>query len=263
MEFILMLVQFFSRIPVNKSFDYSEDTFKKSNKYLSLVGFIISIIPALLMFILAYFSVFNNSFILSLITLLVYTLITGAFHLDGLSDSVDGLFSGRNRERILEIMKDSRIGSYGTIALIFSFLFKFAIFNTIGINAQAYDLHFYSFFIISICMAGKYALSFLGHISNRAKEISSGNYFIKNSNWIDVIINGIVFSIVLVINCILIKKSVEKIIIIFLLSNTLISLVTYCFSKYCNKKIGGIVGDNLGFIAEVSEIIIGILVISI
>jgi adenosylcobinamide-GDP ribazoletransferase len=52
--------------------------------------------------------------------------VTGALHEDGLADTVDGLFGGWTRERRLEIMKDSHIGSYGTLALIFSVLARWA-----------------------------------------------------------------------------------------------------------------------------------------
>lgn len=52
--------------------------------------------------------------------------ISGGFHLDGLADTADGLFSARPRERILEIMRDSRIGSMGVVALIMVLLTKTA-----------------------------------------------------------------------------------------------------------------------------------------
>ncbi|MBR1087137.1 adenosylcobinamide-GDP ribazoletransferase [Bradyrhizobium manausense] len=57
----------------------------------------------------------------ALLALAATTLITGALHEDGLADTADGLGGGRTRERKLEIMRDSRIGSYGTCALILSF----------------------------------------------------------------------------------------------------------------------------------------------
>ncbi len=55
------------------------------------------------------------------VVLAVQTLLTGALHEDGLSDAADGLGGGRDRESALAIMKDSRVGSYGVAALIFSF----------------------------------------------------------------------------------------------------------------------------------------------
>lgn len=50
-------------------------------------------------------------------------IITGGFHVDALADTADGLFSSRKRERMLEIMKDSRVGANGVIAICFYFLF--------------------------------------------------------------------------------------------------------------------------------------------
>ena len=61
------------------------------------------------------------SAIAALLALATTTLITGALHEDGLADTADGLGGGRTRERKLEIMRDSRIGSYGVCALILSF----------------------------------------------------------------------------------------------------------------------------------------------
>jgi adenosylcobinamide-GDP ribazoletransferase len=57
----------------------------------------------------------------ALLALATTTLITGALHEDGLADTADGLGGGRTRERKLEIMRDSRIGSYGVCALVLSF----------------------------------------------------------------------------------------------------------------------------------------------
>lgn len=57
----------------------------------------------------------------------VMVLITGAFHEDGLADSADGLWGGHTRERRVEIMKDSRIGTYGAVALVLSLLLRVAL----------------------------------------------------------------------------------------------------------------------------------------
>jgi adenosylcobinamide-GDP ribazoletransferase len=58
--------------------------------------------------------------------LVTSAVVTGALHEDGLADTVDGFFGGWTRERRLEIMKDSHIGSYGTLALIFGVLARWA-----------------------------------------------------------------------------------------------------------------------------------------
>lgn len=55
----------------------------------------------------------------ALLTVLVLTVLTGGLHLDGLADTADGLFSVRARERMLEVMRDSRIGTMGVLAVVF------------------------------------------------------------------------------------------------------------------------------------------------
>src|SRR5487761_1543922 len=58
--------------------------------------------------------------------LIVLALVTGGLHLDGLADTADGLFGGRDRERRLEIMRDPRVGSFGAIALVLVLLMDVA-----------------------------------------------------------------------------------------------------------------------------------------
>jgi len=64
-------------------------------------------------------------------------LLTGAFHEDGLADTADGLGGGMTRERALDIMKDSRIGSYGALALVLALLFKVALLAVLGAHSPA------------------------------------------------------------------------------------------------------------------------------
>jgi adenosylcobinamide-GDP ribazoletransferase len=60
---------------------------------------------------------------------------TGAFHEDGLADTADAIGGGYGREKVLKIMKDSRIGTFGTMALLSSFLLKFMLLKSIDISA--------------------------------------------------------------------------------------------------------------------------------
>jgi adenosylcobinamide-GDP ribazoletransferase len=72
------------------------------------------------------------------------TLLTRGLHLDGLADSADGLFGGRTRERILEIMKDSRMGAFGGIAIALALLAKFALVSRlVGLHAPLWIIPAY------------------------------------------------------------------------------------------------------------------------
>ncbi|HKN02871.1 MAG TPA: adenosylcobinamide-GDP ribazoletransferase, partial [Buttiauxella sp.] len=65
---------------------------------------------------------------------LALALLTGGFHLDGLADTCDGIFSARSRDRMLEIMRDSRLGTHGGLALIFVIVMKVLVVSELAIR---------------------------------------------------------------------------------------------------------------------------------
>lgn len=111
---LIIYTQFFSRIVIPKAVDLSY--VRKGVPILTLFGFLLGLISSLF-FVLT--SLVLPDTIAWILTLFFDVLLTGGFHLDGLADTADGLFSSRSKERMLEIMKDSRIGSNGVLALIF------------------------------------------------------------------------------------------------------------------------------------------------
>lgn len=117
----LLALQFLTRIPVTVRGAVTDEAKARSMAYFPLVGLLLGAAAAAV-YTLASFvlpAAVNN---LVVITFLV--LVTGNMHGDGLMDAADGLFSGRQREGMLEIMKDSRVGSHGVMAGLLSVLFK-------------------------------------------------------------------------------------------------------------------------------------------
>lgn len=110
----LTALMFFTRIPVPKNIGVAD--LNKSSRYFPLVGIIVGLTGALTYY--GAFFLFKDPWIASFLSLGATLLVTGAFHEDGLADVADGFGGGWTRERILEIMKDSRVGAYGVIALI-------------------------------------------------------------------------------------------------------------------------------------------------
>src|SRR5579863_5491668 len=76
----------------------------------------------------------------SVLVVLSLTLITGAVHLDGLADTADALGAGRNRERALEILQDSRIGTFGALAIFFDLILKILALSTIAGSVRYFAL---------------------------------------------------------------------------------------------------------------------------
>ena len=101
---------------------HSPEALNHSARYFPLVGLVIGLIGALAF---ASTSFFLPKTLAVLLAIAATIYATGAFHEDGWADMVDGFGGGWTRERTLEIMKDSRIGSFGAIALVLMLLGKF------------------------------------------------------------------------------------------------------------------------------------------
>ncbi|KQW28757.1 cobalamin synthase [Rhizobium sp. Root274] len=112
-------ISFLSRFPVpNRYFANHDGTLSQTVAAFPLAGLLITLPAATLLGLLALADA--PPLVAVLLSLTVQVMVTGALHEDGLTDTADGLGGGRDRERALAIMKDSRIGTYGALALILS-----------------------------------------------------------------------------------------------------------------------------------------------
>ena len=120
-EFLTALM-LLTRAPVSRWCRYSPEEVAASVAFFPAVGALVGCVGATA---LAMASESLSASVAILVSMLATVLFTGAFHEDGLADAADGLFGGQSPARRLEIMKDSRLGSYGAIALWFSLSAKF------------------------------------------------------------------------------------------------------------------------------------------
>ncbi len=114
---------FFTRIPCPKWVDHNPEFLTKSARYFSLVGIIVGGIGALVFYGFSFLFSTEIALLLSMAST-IYT--TGAFHEDGFADVCDGFGGGWTKEKILLIMKDSRLGTYGTVGIILILAVKFS-----------------------------------------------------------------------------------------------------------------------------------------
>ena len=115
---------FLTRIPVPVTVDYSQRLMNQCSVYFPLVGLLLGGLYAALYTLLAGFW---SPQVCVLLVLGFHLWITGAFHEDGMADCADGLGGGYTVARRLEIMKDSRIGTYGAVALGVTLALKVAL----------------------------------------------------------------------------------------------------------------------------------------
>lgn len=121
-------LSFFSRLPVRSAPDAFDLT--KSAGAWPLAGLFIAIGPAIL-FVFARAADFPPT-VAAILALALMAALTGALHEDGLADTADGFGGGQTREAKLAIMRDSRLGSYGALAIAFAALTKIAALSAIG-----------------------------------------------------------------------------------------------------------------------------------
>ncbi len=134
----LLAVQFFTRIPITGRLaewvGYSPDMLRASAAHFPGIGWVVGAITAgiyLLLLALLPTTTFTPLVAAALSTV-AGVLLTGAFHEDGLADVADGLGGSAERDRALEIMKDSRVGAFGAVALVLAFASKLALLALLG-----------------------------------------------------------------------------------------------------------------------------------
>ncbi len=146
-------VRFFTRLPVPGWVGHSAEALNRSARYFPAVGLLVGGIGALVFLGAAQLWPQPVAVLLSMAAT-IYA--TGAFHEDGLSDSVDGLGGGWDKLRILEIMKDSRVGSYGVVAMVLALLGKFTLLASLDGDLVPYALlagHALSRFCATVLLA--------------------------------------------------------------------------------------------------------------
>ena len=188
----LLALQFFTRIPVTGRLaawaGYSPAMLRASAAHFPGVGWLVGGVVAAVTWVLLALS--PSSPYAPLVAAVLGTAagvwLTGAFHEDGLADVADGLGGSTNRERALIIMKDSRVGAFGALALVLALLAKVTLLALIGsINEDAMCLGLFAAHVVSRALA-LVLIRAMPHVGDDATskskpladQISSGSLFI-------------------------------------------------------------------------------------
>jgi len=181
--------------------------------------------------------------------LLVLSLIlaTGALHLDGIADLIDGLAGGKDRESVLRIMKDSRVGAIGVVGLVMVLLLKYLSLYNIAPELKSAAL-------ILMPTTGRWIQVVLASYSRYIRpEGGTGSVFVENVSEREVIIaTGTLLATALVL------FGLMGVFLVFW-----VGLVTMLLLRYFEKRLGGVTGDVLGAATELLEVITLLLVLAI
>lgn len=176
----------------------------------------------------------------AVLDVLFLVVLTGAFHLDGLGDTADGLFSHRSRERALEIMKDSRVGAMGMVAIVSGMALKWA--GMAHLPGPGLDRALILLVVPSLARSsilfGIRVLPY-GREQGTGKEHFSEKLSARAFRWI---------SIPLVISLFLGWKG------LLLIAGFV--LIVWAMLWFYKRKMGVITGDMLGAMVEVTETVL-------
>ena len=228
---ILAAITFLTICPCPSSWAGDKDSLPKSVRYFPVVGILIAL------FIAGCAALWIKLFppaVAAALTVFCVIGISGGFHLDGLADTFDGFFSSRNRDKILMIMHDSRIGTMGTAAIFFVLSLKI-------VSLSCLQDSFYISAAVSVFL-GRSVMSAHLRTIRYARNDGLGKIFFER-NRLDLVIIVMIMIIVLLL--------------IYGLSGFIIAIILLfamlCFNRFCLSKINGATGDTAGAICELTE----------
>ena len=239
----LSALQFLTVIPIRLK-EANEQRMAPSMVYFPLVGLLLGLF---LIGVNALFSFLNfPSLAMNVITVVVLIIITGGLHLDGLSDTADAFLSGKPREQMLEIMRDSRTGVMGVLSLISVILLKIILLFSISVALQPNAL-------MLMCVLSRWSAVAAMFFFPYARQEGKAGMFINGMN-----LKIFVLSAIAAVICASIAWQVRGLFILLIVTG-----FSYAAGKFSTKKIGGITGDTLGATIEIMEIVTLLIVCSL
>ncbi len=235
MKTFLQALSFLTILPVGHPSLSEEKELARSMVFFPLVGLIIGLILTLGYYLFSF--LFSRSLVLWLVIGLL-AFLTRGLHLDGLSDTMDGLASGGTKERILEVMRDSRIGAFGVISLILIVGAKYYCLDQISDSSLPC-----SFIVMSVL--GRNAMVLVCYRSSYARREGLAKPFVEHLR-----IHEVAVSFLSTLGIALLLMRLQGIVAFFG-----VGLFSLGYRSFFKKRLGGITGDILGAANELSEVL--------
>lgn len=235
----LTALMLLTRLPVSRWCSYSPDAVASSVAYFPAVGAVVGLAGALTLGLAAASLPIPIAILISMLTTV---LLTGAYHEDGLADAADGIFGGNSPARRMEIMKDSRLGNFGALALWFSLSAKFLLLETL-LNKSLISAVMAAFVSHTLARASAVAVLHLQpHVGIDASRSQPFCRRLTRQQLIGALVPPALLAI-LGFNTVGVPLLAANALLIFLAST------------FFEKRLGGITGDCLGATVQLSEII--------
>lgn len=240
LRLFFIALQFYTRLPIPRWVGFESAWLAQASRYFPAVGLVVGGIAAL---VYALAVMLFSQAVAVLLSMAASIYLTGAFHEDGLADACDGLGAGGTRERVLEIMKDSRIGSYGAVGLILMLALKAAALTAMPAYAVVVAL------IVAhpLSRLGALLLAWrLEYVAAAGKSLALARHLGREDFVIAITTVGILVLAMLIAGWLSISA---------LLTGILSVLgVLLLMGRMLVRRIGGYTGDCLGAVQQVSEL---------
>ena len=230
----LSAVQFLTRLPV-PTLDFHAEDLPKSLVFFPVVGLLLAAGGLLIRFALAT-HVGNGIVVLAILIYLV--LLTGALHEDALADAADGFGGGQSKDQVLAIMRDSRIGSYGAIAIVFSLLGRFVLLTELP------PTKFVAYFAAGQVLSRWTPLPLSFFLLPARSDSGQGSRLARKVSWFSLIFGTLV---ALGIAALFLKGAL-------LWAGSMALLIAAVTGLYYQRHLGGVTGDCLGATIQLVEI---------
>ncbi len=247
----LLAIQFFTRIPITGKLaewvGFSPEMLRKSAAHFAGVGWVVGIVAGVVYVVFdALLPGGYAPLIAACLSTTATVLLTGGFHEDGLADLADGLGGSQDRDRALEIMKDSRVGAFGAMALVLALLTKIALLAALGAleGGQIVVLIVASHVVSRALPMGLLAL--LAHVGDAAAS--------KSKPLADSITPGALLSNVIWCFALLPGVFIAGVAIEFIAGMGLAFLAWCVMWWRLRVRLQGFTGDALGAVQQVCEI---------
>ncbi len=242
--------QFLTRLPIPVAVPFEPQVLSRSVIYFPLAGLLIGWCTACAGWLLLLFLPAPPATVL---TLVIWTALSGALHLDGWMDTADGVFSHRSRERMLEIMKDSRVGAMGVIAAVLLLLLKAALLGEL-LRLQPSSAELSLLAIIPVWGRAWMAVAIAGWRAARQGE-GLGALF-AGTTWRGAAASLCVCGAV----CLLALAAggwSAAMVLLIMASGLLLTIgCGTLLAMWLNRKLGGLTGDTYGAMNEAIEVIL-------
>lgn len=237
LETFLGAIRFFTRLPVPGTLGQEQAALEKAMRYYPAVGLLVGMLASLVFSVVTFFWPLTLAVLAAMVTAIF---VTGALHEDGWSDMLDGFGGGGDRESILAIMRDSRIGNFGAVGLMVLLLVRFcALLELAGGKVLLVPVALVAGHAVSrLCSTGVF--HWLDYARTEGKAAPFSDKLGRND---------LIFAAVTALLPVLLLSPAQSLLALLFAAG-----VSFWLWRLFKRRIGGYTGDCLGAVQQLAEV---------